>query len=136
MRHRHDAENSDKVQSKRLMELARRQGYEIVKWNSDNGASNSRSPGKRAAWMQMLAEAPTAQWEAVLVNDRSRYSRFGRIKTRPTGPSTPSSTRRPANLPPARSAPTTPLIRVCAYSRRNRDDTEVPKKPKQKRRSK
>ncbi len=75
-----DQETSIPIQRKRLLELADREGYEIIEWFTDEGKSGSRETEKRIEWLKMLASAPTAEWKAVLCYNMSRFSRLDVLK--------------------------------------------------------
>jgi DNA invertase Pin-like site-specific DNA recombinase len=70
-------ETSIPIQRKRLVELAEKEGYEVVEWYKDEGRSGSKDPEKRLDWMRLLYDAKhDAEWEVVLCFDRSRFSRL------------------------------------------------------------
>lgn len=74
-------QNRDSIQIQReaLLDLAEREGYEIIQWYVDEGCSGSNKI-KRPAWLKLLAEAPTAEWTVVLLYNRSRFSRLDSIE--------------------------------------------------------
>lgn len=73
-------DTSIEIQRKRLLELAEKEGYEIIEWYVDEGCSGSRHTEKRVGWLRLLAEAPTAEWQVVLCFNRSRFSRLDSIE--------------------------------------------------------
>lgn len=73
-------DTSIEIQTKRLLELAEREGYEIIQWFKDEGRSGSKDTRKRVDWLKMLASAPTAEWEVILCYNRARFSRLDSIE--------------------------------------------------------
>lgn len=75
-----DSKDSPAMQKQAVLDLAATHGYQIVKWYYDLGITASHDPEKRAGWMRLLHDAPTAEWKVVLVYSRSRFSRLDSIE--------------------------------------------------------
>jgi DNA invertase Pin-like site-specific DNA recombinase len=61
-------------QRKAVSEYAAKHGFKIVKWYIDEGISGWRND--RAAFQQLISDAPSGQFAAILVWDQDRFSRF------------------------------------------------------------
>ena len=59
---------------------AEREGYEIVTEYIDSGKSGSKATHKRVAFLKMVADAPDAEWVAIITYDVSRFGRLDSIK--------------------------------------------------------
>ncbi len=67
------------AQTEAILQLAEREGYEVIEWYADKGCSGGKA-AKRLGWLKMLSDAPTAEWTVILCYDRSRFSRFDSIE--------------------------------------------------------
>src|SRR6186713_1472027 len=63
-------------QKMQIIEYALRSGYRIVKWYSDHGMTGTESK-HRAGYQQLLADAPSGMFDAVIVTEQSRALRPG-----------------------------------------------------------
>lgn len=67
-------EDSPERQRHQINQYATRNGYRIVRWYEDHGMTGTESL-KRANYQQMLADASSGAFEAVLMSEISRLSR-------------------------------------------------------------
>jgi DNA invertase Pin-like site-specific DNA recombinase len=65
------------TQRERLMDMADRDGFEIIEWYVDQGSGRS---SKRKGWLKLLTDAATAEWEVVLCLNRERFNRLDHIE--------------------------------------------------------
>jgi site-specific DNA recombinase len=82
MAHDECGASSIEIQRAAVLEMAEREGYEIVQWYVDEGLTGSRKSTKRPQWCKLLVDAPVADWEVVLVYTLSRFSRLDSIEAR------------------------------------------------------
>ena len=66
------------TQRERVLGLAERHGYEIIKTYEDKGRSGADP--NRSGWRKLLSDAATAEWEVILCLNRSRFSRLEHIE--------------------------------------------------------
>jgi DNA invertase Pin-like site-specific DNA recombinase len=68
-------ENSIERQREQVTAYAARQGYEIVRWYTDEGIPGDEER-KRKAFMAMLKDAQRREFDIILCDDRDRFGRF------------------------------------------------------------
>lgn len=66
--------DSPERQRRQIEEYAGRNAYRIIKWYSDHGMTGTESK-RRASYQQLLADAPSGLFAAVLITEQSRMSR-------------------------------------------------------------
>lgn len=75
-------ENSIGNQRVEIEQLAKKHGYEIVRWYSDEGKSGWKMGAKRPGFQQLIADAERLQdIKAVVVDDLDRFSRAKVMQT-------------------------------------------------------
>lgn len=67
-------EDSPERQRSEIIEIADRNGYEIIRWYEDHGLTGTKSKN-RPQFQQMLKDAPSGDFSAVLMHEQSRFSR-------------------------------------------------------------
>ena len=58
----------------RIENLAEREGYRIIKWYEDHGLTGTES-ANRPEFQQLLRDAQSGRFEAILLLEQSRFSR-------------------------------------------------------------
>ena len=67
-------EDSPARQKAEILQLAKREGYEIIVWYEDHGLTGTES-ANRPEFLRLLADAKEGNFEAILVYENSRLSR-------------------------------------------------------------
>lgn len=70
-------DDSSDGQRERIIEMAEREGYEIIKWYTDKSYVETKRVIERPALSKLLADAPNSKWITVLSDDMSRLCRKG-----------------------------------------------------------
>lgn len=66
--------DSPERQRRQIEDYAQRNGYRVVRWYQDHGLTGTESKN-RANYQQLLADAPSGMFSAVLITEQSRMSR-------------------------------------------------------------
>jgi len=72
-------EASPKQQREEIEKLAKREGYQIIRWYTDEAVSGDETE-KRIQFQQMIKDAETGEFRAILSWDQDRFGRFDSIE--------------------------------------------------------
>ncbi len=72
-------EASPKQQREEITKLAKREGYRITRWYTDEAVSGDATE-KRVQFQQMIQDAGSGEFEAILSWDQDRFGRFDSIE--------------------------------------------------------